>query len=72
MASFLRKEIQAAVREEVSRVIGISTNPIPPTTGTSTEERTMSAPRCLTLKSKGNRDQHQFVGSVPFYFVVSL
>ena len=35
MASFLRKEIQAAVREEVSRVIGSSTDPIPTTTGTT-------------------------------------
>ncbi|KAK2559527.1 hypothetical protein P5673_018175 [Acropora cervicornis] len=32
MASFLRKEIQAAVREEISRVIGTSTDPIPTTT----------------------------------------
>ena len=32
MASFLRKEIQATVREEISRVIGTSTDPIPTTT----------------------------------------
>ena len=35
IASFLRKEIQAAVREEVSTVIGSSTDPIPTTTGTT-------------------------------------
>ena len=35
MASFLRKEIQAAVREEISRVIGSSTDSIPTTTATT-------------------------------------
>ena len=44
MASFLRKEIQDAVREEISRVIGTSTNPIPTTISatrsSTTETRT--------------------------------
>ena len=35
MASFLRKEIQAAVREEISRVISSSTDSIPTTTATT-------------------------------------
>ena len=40
MASFLRKEIQAAVREEVSRVIGSSKDSIPTTTGTTLRSST--------------------------------